>query len=96
MTSGFLRDLFERVARTYLQAFGALLLASGFGADGVVDLSTLTKAAGAAIPAALSLLMGMVARGVGNQESAALFDPVPAPAARTSSIGGFAETEPGC
>ncbi len=39
MTSRYIRDLVERVLSTYCQSFLGLLLASGFGVDGVLDLS---------------------------------------------------------
>ena len=72
MTSRYIRDLVERVLATYVQTFLGLLLASGFAVDGVVDLSLVVKAAVAAIPAALSLVKGIVARAVGDKESASL------------------------
>jgi len=75
MTKRYLRDLAERVLSTYAQAFIGLLLASGFGVDGVLDLSSLRKAAIAAIPAALSLAKGLLARTVGDEESASLAKP---------------------
>lgn len=75
MTKRYLRDLAERVGATYLQAFLGLLLASGFGVEGVLDLSTPRKAAIAAIPAALSVLKGLLARSVGDKESASLAKP---------------------
>lgn len=75
MTKRYIRDLVERVTATYAQAFLGLLIASGFGVDGVLDLSSLRKAAIAAIPAALSLVKGLLARGVGDQESASLAKP---------------------
>ena len=76
MTARFLRDLVERVISTYVQTFLGLLLASGFAVDGVVDLSLVVKAAVAALPAALSLVKGLVARSVGDKESASLASPV--------------------
>jgi hypothetical protein len=72
MTNRFIRDLVERVASTYVQAFLGLLLASGFGVDGVLDLSLVVKAGIAALPAALSLAKGLLARSVGDKESASL------------------------
>lgn len=75
MTSRFIRDLVERVLSTYAQAFLGLLLASGFAVDGVVDLSLVVKAAVAAVPAALSLLKGLLARSVGDKGSASLATP---------------------
>ena len=75
MTDRYLRDLAERVASTYFQALIGLLIASGFGVDGVLDLSLVVKAAIAALPAALSLLKGLLARSVGDRESASLAKP---------------------
>lgn len=75
MTKRFFRDLSERVIATYAQAFLGLLLASGFGVDGVLDLSIVVKAGIAAIPAALSVLKGLIARSVGDKESASLAVP---------------------
>lgn len=75
MTARFIRDLVERVGSTYVQAFLGLLLASGFAVDGVVDLSLVVKAAVAALPAALSLVKGLLARSVGDRESASLAKP---------------------
>lgn len=75
MTNRFVRDIAERVASTYVQAFLGLLLASGFGVDGVLDLSVVVKAGVAALPAALSLIKGMLARAVGDSESASLAKP---------------------
>ncbi len=75
MTPRYIRDLVERVLSTYAQSFLGLLIASGFGVDGVLDLSLVVKAAVAALPAALSLLKGLLARTVGDKESASLAKP---------------------
>lgn len=75
MTSRYVRDVVERVIRTYLQVFIGLLIASGFGVDGAVDLSVLATAAVAALPAVLSLIMSLLARGVGDSESASFAKP---------------------
>ncbi len=75
MTPRFVRDIAERVLSTYVQAFLGLLLASGFGVDGVLDLSLVVKAGIAALPAALSLVKGLLARTVGDKESASLAKP---------------------
>lgn len=74
MTKRFILDVMERVLRTYAQTFIGLLIASGFAVDGVVDLSVVVKAGIAALPAVLSLLMSLLARGVGDKESASLVD----------------------
>ena len=75
MTSRYIRDTVERVLRTYFQAFIGLLLASGFGLDGVVDLAVIQKAAVSALPAALSLIMSLLDRGLGDSESASFAKP---------------------
>lgn len=65
-------DIVERVSWTFLQAFGAQLVASGFfTVDGVVDLSILQKAGIAGVAAVLSLIKGLVAVNVGSKETAA-------------------------
>ena len=66
-------DLVERVVWTFLQAFGAQLVASGwFTVAGVVDLSIVQKAAIAGLAAVLSLAKGVVAKAVGSPDSAQL------------------------
>lgn len=75
MTPRFIRDIAERVLSTYVQAFLGLLLASGFGVDGVLDLSLVVKASIAALPAALSLVKGLLATQVGDSQSASLAKP---------------------
>jgi len=66
-------DLAERVTWTFLQAFGAQLVVSGwFSVDGVDDLSLLQKAGIAGAAAVLSLLKGLVAKHVGSPTTAAL------------------------
>lgn len=75
MTRRFIRDAVERVASTYVQAFCTFLLASGIGVTGVVDMSVLKKAAVASIAGALSAIKAMLARRVGDSESASLAKP---------------------
>ncbi len=75
MTGRYARDLIERVGATYAETFLGLLLASGFAVDGVVELSLVGKAAVSALPAALSLLKGLLARSVGDSQSASLAKP---------------------
>jgi hypothetical protein len=61
------RDVTERAISTYVQAFlGALLAAP------MLDLSAAKAAAFAAIPAALAVLKGAVARFVGDSDNASL------------------------
>lgn len=72
MSRRYLRDLAERVAWTFLQgALGAITV------GGVLGLHDLRSAANAIAiggsAAVLSLLKGLVARKVGDSESAALF-----------------------
>lgn len=69
MTKAFLIDLAERVAATYLQSFIGLLLVSG-----ALDIDTLKAAALAAVPAALAVVKGVLARKVGDPESASFVD----------------------
>lgn len=75
MTRRYIRDLTERALRTYVQTFIGLLMAAGFAADGTIDLSVLGTAAVSAIPAVLSLIMSLLARSVGDSESASLAKP---------------------
>jgi hypothetical protein len=69
----FSTDLAERVAWTFLQAFGATLVASG-GLDmtGVTDMSIWQKAMLAGVAGVLALVKGLVAKQVGDKTSAAL------------------------
>lgn len=81
LTKRYLADLAERVFWTWLQAFGATLVASGwFDVNGVLDLSILEKAAIAGIAAVLSLLKGIVAKGVGSNYTASTLPVVDDPA----------------
>jgi hypothetical protein len=66
-------DLAERVAWTFLQAFGAMLVASG-GLDmaGVLDMSIWEKAGFAGVAAVLALIKGVVAKWVGDRNTPAL------------------------
>ncbi len=70
--SNFASDLVERVVVTYVEVFLGLLIASGFGVDGVTSLDTVEKAALAAIPAVLVVLKGLIAKKFGNPDSASL------------------------
>lgn len=75
MTKRYIRDLVERVIATFSQGVIGLLLLSGADVTGVVDFSTLKKAAIAGVFAVLSLIKGILARTVGDQESASLTKP---------------------
>ena len=67
----YISDLAERVAWTFVQAFGATLVLSGwFDVNGITDLSLLGKSALAGVAATLSLIKGIVARGVGSGATA--------------------------
>lgn len=66
----FLIDIVERVVTTFLAAFLPALVAAG-PAD-LISLSAWQSAALAGVAAAVSLLKGLVASGVGNRSSASL------------------------
>lgn len=67
----YAKDLTERVVWTFLQAFGAVLVASGwFSVDGVTDLSIVQKAGVGGAAAVLALLKGVLAKRVGDPNSA--------------------------
>lgn len=69
----YLWDLAERVAATFGVAFGGSLVAGNwFSVEGVQDLSVPQVAALAGVTAVLSLLKGVVARAVGDRNSASL------------------------
>jgi hypothetical protein len=70
----FLTDLVERVIATYATAFLGLLLANGFD---LTDLGAVKAAAIASIPAALSIIKGVLARFVGDPGTAALLPTAP-------------------
>jgi hypothetical protein len=65
----FLLDLAERVAATYALAFVGLLLADGFD---LTSMNALKAASVAALPAALSVIKGVLSTFVGDPNSAAL------------------------
>lgn len=66
-------DLVERVAWTFLQAFGASLVASEwFTPGGLRDMSFLSAAGIAGLAAALATVKGLIAKKVGNPDTAAL------------------------
>lgn len=69
----YIVDLAERIGFTFLQAFGALLVVSGFfSVDGVTDVSIIQKAAIGAVAAVLALIKGIVAKAVGSPNTAAI------------------------
>lgn len=69
----YLRDLAERVLFTFLQAFGAALVAGGwFDVAHLRDLSIVQTAGLAGIAAVLAVIKGLVAKAVSNRDSASL------------------------
>ena len=64
-----LLDIAERTAATYAVTFLGLLLTNGVD---LTNVSTVRAAAVAAIPAALSIVKGVLASFIGNHQSAAL------------------------
>lgn len=65
----FVLDLAERVISTYLASLIGLLLADGFD---LTSISALRAAAIAALPAALSVIKGVLATGIGDPNTAAI------------------------
>lgn len=65
-----LYDIAERAVWTYLQAFTGLLIASGLGAEGLIDLSLVEKASVAAITPVLAVIKGFAASQIGAPDSA--------------------------
>jgi hypothetical protein len=69
----YIRDLVERVIFTFLQAFGAALVAGNwFDVAHLRDLSIVQAAGLAGIAAVLAVIKGLVAKAVSNRESASL------------------------
>lgn len=71
--SKFLRDTFERVVATYIEAFIALVILAW---TPTVDMSIFQAAAWSALPAALSALKSAVATFRGFEDSASLSEHV--------------------
>jgi hypothetical protein len=67
----YFKDLSERVVATYATTFLGLLLASGFD---LTDVSALKAAGLAAVPAALQVVYGALAKFVGDPSTAGLTD----------------------
>ena len=65
-------DALERVLATFAQAFLAIIVAAP-----ILDMSTWKAAAVSGIAAAMSALKALVAKGVGDPESASLASSVP-------------------
>ena len=70
--SAFSKDLFERTLVTWVEVFLGLLIASWGDVKGIGDLSIAGTAALAAIPAALAVLKGGIAKYVGSSDNASL------------------------
>ena len=75
MNKQFIRDLAERVISTYVQVLLGLVIASS--ATDAINISTLRAAAVSAIPAALSVLKGLIAKQFGSADDASLIEPGP-------------------
>ena len=75
MKKRYVIDLTERIAATFAQGFITLFLLSGAEVSGVVDFSTVKKAAIAGVMSVLSLIKGMLASRVGDSNSASLAKP---------------------
>jgi hypothetical protein len=72
-TATYVRDLFERAAATFVQAFlAALVAANWFDLSHIRDLSVLQTAGVAGLAAVLSLVKGAIAKLIGNRDSASL------------------------
>jgi len=69
----YAKDLAERVAATFAEAFAGTLVAGGwFQIDQITNLSVPKKAAVAGIVAVLAVLKGIVAKAVSRKDSASL------------------------
>ena len=84
MNVTFFTDLLDRAVRTFLQAFLATFSVAFVAPQNVVDV-TAWKAAGAAalvgsISAAISAVMSMLAKHVGDPNTASLTETGPGPA----------------
>jgi hypothetical protein len=72
-SSLYVRDLAERVASTFVQAFlGALITGGVFDVAGVRDVSAWEAAGLAGVAAVLALLKGLAAKFVGQPDSASV------------------------
>lgn len=67
----FLKDLIERTVATYVQVFLGLIIATS---TDMVDINTLKVAAISALPAALAVAKGLIAKRFGDPNSASLVD----------------------
>lgn len=69
MSRKFLVDLAERVVATYIQSFLGLLLVAD-----AIDIGAVKAALVAAAPAALAVVKGVLAKRLGDPESASVVD----------------------
>lgn len=73
ITKRFIVDLVERTASTYIEVFTGLLLASWADLSGpVTRMAIVEKAAVAAVPSALTVVKGALAKLRGNGDSASI------------------------
>lgn len=73
VTKRFIVDLVERTVSTFAETFVGLLIASGLDVSGpVTRMAIVEKAAVAAIPSALAVLKGALAKLNGNGDSASI------------------------
>lgn len=82
MSRGYWIDLGERVATTYAVSFVGMMAAHGVR---MLDVSAVRSAALAAIPACVSVVLGLMGAKVGSPSTASL---LPAPKAQESTDGG--------
>lgn len=69
----YVKDLTERIAATFVEAFLGTLVAGGwFQIDQITNLSIPRKAAVAGIVAVLAVIKGLVAKAVSRKDSASL------------------------
>lgn len=72
LSGTFVKDLAERAATTYVESFVGLLLASNVFLNGSINVKAVGAAAVAALPAALSVVKSLVAKHLGDPDSASL------------------------
>jgi Putative lactococcus lactis phage r1t holin len=69
----YIKDLLERLAKTFVQAFlGTLIAANWFSVDQIRDVSTLQAAGLAGIAAVLSVVTSILSKYVNREDSASL------------------------
>jgi hypothetical protein len=80
-TKTYLLDLGERVGSTFAEAFLAFLAGKATDVTALAHVAVWQGAAGAGVASVLALAKGLMARGVGNPQSAGLVPAVVAGAA---------------